>query len=188
MHIRNIGKIIYAACIGTAILNIAVIFLIGCGITGCEILKNKKSLNQETTGVSKKETFAIDTSNGGSVKKNETKTKEEFDWYRLTQMFDNNKQQPGDTKVYPTAVIYEGGKGSKEQTSNTSDSNWFKNAIGLLTKQVDSLNSKLSSKEKDIQSETKGVGLVMVIFIVAGFFVLYMLGKYFFGKFKIIKS
>jgi hypothetical protein len=156
-------------------------------LQGCEILKNKKSLQLDDTAVSKKETAATDSSQGGSINKTETKTKEEFDWWRMTQLFDQNKAVPGETKVYPSTIVYEGGKGSKEQTQNSTDSTWFKNAISLLTNQVDSLNRKLEMKEKDIKSETKGVGLVMVIIIVAAAFVLYLIGKGLFKKFSIVK-
>lgn len=137
------------------ILGLVAIILL---MISCQVLKSKKSISSDSTSV-KKEVLAItDTSKGGSVKTNTTK--EEFDWYKMTQLFDQNKAKPGDTKVYPSTVIYEGGKGSKEST--TIDSSWFKNALAIMQAKVDSTNKKYEEDQKNKSSESKGLGLWLI--------------------------
>lgn len=165
-------------------------FLLACMLllSGCEVLKGKKSFTQDSVSVKKQQSAVIDTGNGGSVIKQQNSTKEAFDWYRMTQLFDSNKQLPGETKVYPSTVIYEGGKGTKEQNSSTIDSSWFKNALQMYASSVDSLNNKIATMEKNKQSETKGVGLIMVIIIAFGAVFVYGLLRYFLKGYSITKK
>lgn len=137
-------------------------------LLGCSVIKGKRSTSSDSTGV-KKEILAVsDTSKGGSIKTNTTK--EEFDWYKMTQLFDAKQKTPGDTKVYPTAVIYEGGKGSKEST--TVDSTWFKNAMSLMQAKLDSTNAKFQETEKNKESESKGLGVWLILICLAGYWIL----------------
>jgi len=163
-----------------------IIFIIICvvALSGCEVIKGKRSISSDSTAVKKEILQITDTSKGGSVKTNTTK--EEFDWYKMTQLFDQKKQTPGDTKVYPTTVIYEGGKGTKE--SSTVDSSWFLNALNLMQANLDSTNKKLQESEKNKKSETKGVGLIFIILICVGCIVLYAILSGYLKRFKIVKK
>ncbi len=170
-----------------AIVIFVIAFLLLCFLLlSCEIIKGKKSSKSDVSSLRKESVHLIDSSEGGSSRKTDTKVKEEFDWYKMTQLF-NNAQKPGDTKVYPSTVIYEGGKGTKETQVNSIDSNWFKNAMSLLQAKLDSANAKIEQSEKNKHSESKGVGLIMVIIIVIIGLIVYKVAGYYFGKFKILK-
>lgn len=148
-------------------------------LLSCEVIKGKKTIASDSTTVKKETVAVVDTSKGGSVKTNTTK--EAFDWYKMTQLFDQNKQPAGDTKVYPSTVIYEGGKGTKEST--TIDSTWFKNALSLLQAKIDSANAKYESSEKNKQVESKGLGVWLLVICFAAYWVLTKGISWFTGKY-----
>jgi hypothetical protein len=158
----------------------------------CEILKTQKSVDQESSALSKKNSGLIDTSSAGAVKKNETNSKENYDWFRMIQQFPQQKGDSSVTNVYnypqPATVIYEGGTGTREQTSTTIDSTWFKNAITSFSSTIDSLTNKIAVMESSKQSETKGIGISMVIIIVICGFIAYFLIKWGLKRFKIVKK
>lgn len=151
----------------------------------CEITKKLKRNSSDSTAVSKLTTSLIDTSGGGSVSKTTMVSKEDFDWWRTTMQY---KGDTSVTNVYPSTIIYEGGKGSKQSETNEVDSSWFKNALAIIQAQSDSISVIKESFEKNKQSETKGVGLVMVILICAGFWVVSKLFGLITSKYSIVKK
>lgn len=158
-------------------------------LSGCELTKQIKHSTSDSTSLNKSTVNAVDTSKGGSVKTTNTTTKEDFDWYKITQLFSQNKDTSiNNTNVYPSTVIYEGGKGTKEQVSNTIDSSWFKNQLSFMTLTIDSLNKKIETYSKDKHSETKGVGLIMVIIIVVCGMIAYFLLSKILGGYTIVKK
>lgn len=156
--------------------------LIALLLCGCEVIKAKKSSSTDSVQVTKSAVSAIDTGNSGQVSKNETKTSEAFDWYKMTQLIEQAK--PGDPKV----VVVEGGRGSKEQTSTGIDSNWVKNYLTYQKNTSDSTSRQSEVTEKDKHSETKGLGTFMIVLIViAGIFVYALIDKGILSKFKIAR-
>jgi hypothetical protein len=139
-------------------------------LPGCEIIKHTKKSNTDSVSVSRKNTSTIDTTQSGGVSKSSTLSKEDFDWWKTTLHFGEHK----DTNIYnfhnypqqPATIIYEGGKGTKETQTNTLDSNWIKNALTQYKNEYDSSHLKSELKEKDKESETKGLGLWAIILIV----------------------
>lgn len=170
-----------------AIIALAVVF------SGCEITKGKKSASFDQTGVSKKTASSTDSSAGGGIKKTESNSKEQYDWYRtIMQYLPGQYRDTNITNVYnypqqPATIIYEGGKGTKEQNTNTFDSTWFKNALASAMASMDSLKSIVQTSEKNKQSETKGVGLVLVIIVAVAAVVLYALLTGYLKRFRIVK-
>lgn len=160
---------------------------------GCEVIKAKKASRMDQTGVQRIAQSSSDSSAGGSLKKSDNISKEQYDWYRTTmQYLPGQYKDTNVTNVYnypqqPATIIYEGGKGAREQSSSTFDSSWFQNALATAMARVDSLTQKLEMSEKNKQSETKGVGLVMVIIIVIAGIVVYALLRNAIRKFKIVK-
>lgn len=166
---------------------IAVVCFCFTCLSSCEVIKGKKSVKSDSTAVSKNTVNALDTSKSGSVTKSEVKSKEENEWWRIIQSFQKDTVN-NVTNVYPSTVVYEGGKGTREQTENKVDSTWFKNYISFMQSKYDSLSSKLEQVEKNKQSETKGVGLIMVIIIVIAAIILYAILSGYLKRFKIIRT
>lgn len=156
------------------------VFLIS--LPGCEVIKAKRSASTDSVHVSKSAVSAIDTTGSGQVSKTETKSKEDFDWYRMTQLIEQAK--PGDPKV----VVVEGGRGTREQTSTGIDSNWVKNYLSYQKSTSDSASKQTEVTEKDKHSETKGLGAFMVVLICIGVLVAYIIiDKGFISKFKMVR-
>ena len=154
-----------------------------CG--SCKILKHTESSKSDSTNVKKLNVNDTKVDSGGSVKKNETKAKEANEWERTIYHYSKDTNI---TKIYPTAVIYERGSGTKEQESNTTDSSWFYNFQNTILAAVDSLNNKIETAEWNKSSTTKGVGLITLILVAAGAVVLFKGLGYVGSKFQIVKK
>lgn len=159
----------YWVCLWLALLSL--IIVVSMLFASCKILHTKKTNSNDTTSVKKTDLSTKDSSTKGGVKTDSSKTKEEFEWWRLIL-----SQHRGDTNVYnfnsypqPATVIYEGGKGSREEQKHMYDSAWDNKVTVLVAQSIDSMNRKISNLEKNSRTETKGVGLITVILIGAGF-------------------
>jgi hypothetical protein len=140
----------------------------------CRVVRKVNRNSSDSTSLRKVSALAVDSGTGGSIKKSTTDTKETFDWSKLTI------QYPRDTNVTniynypqkPATVIYETGKGTKETQSQTIDSIWFKNAISSLTVTIDSLNARVSEYHKEAKTESRGLGVWLILICLAGYWIL----------------
>lgn len=178
----------YWVCLWLALLGL--IIVVTMLFSSCKILHTKKVKSNDTTSVKKTELNSKDSATKGAVKTDSSKTKEEFEWWRVIL-----SQQRGDTNVYnfnsypqPATVIYEGGKGSREEQKHVYDSAWDNKITVLVAQSIDSMNRKISNLEKSSLSETKGVGLITVILIGAGFFIANLLLGYVGSNYTIKKK
>jgi len=151
-------------------------------LSGCKVMRDIEKKSGDTTSVSKISTALVDTGNGGNVKK--SNTKEEYDWWKKTETY--QPPAPGVTNVYPSTVVYEGGKGIKE--TNTFDSGWFKNALSLMQNKYDSLNAKTEEYRKQSETKSKGLGTFFIVLICVGCFILYLIISGYLKKFSIVKK
>lgn len=156
-------------------------------LSGCEILKHRSSIATDSGTVSKAGSLLKDTSSGGRVSINTNTNKEAFDWFKTTLQYPRDTTA-NITNVYPSTIVYEGGKGTKEQTSITTDSTWFKNAIEQMQAKYDSGFAKMQASQMDSKSQTKGVGLMTVVLILLGYFVLTNGIKFISSKYSIVKK
>lgn len=161
----------YWRCLWLALLGL--IIVISMLFSSCKILHTKKTKSNDTTSVKKTEIATKDSSTRGVVQSDSSKTKEEFEWWRLIL-----SQQRGDTNVYninsypqPATVIYEGGKGSREEQKHLYDSAWDNRMAVQVALAIDSMNRKIDSMEKNSRTETKGVGLFTLLLVGAGFLI-----------------
>ncbi len=152
---------------------LALIIVVSMSFASCKILHTKKANSNDTTSLKKTELTSKDSSAKGGVKTDSSKTKEDYEWWRVIL-----SQQKGDTNIYninsypqPATVIYEGGKGSREEQKHVYDSAWDNRMTVLVAQTIDSMNRKISNLEKNSRSETKGVGLITIILIGAGFLI-----------------
>lgn len=139
--------------------------------SGCEVFKFRKENKTDSTAVKKKIAVATDSSNGGSVKKEETKSKEENEWWRLIQHYGRDTVT-NNFYPQPATIIYEGGRGNKEESTSTVDSSYYQNMMRMVAMSFDSLNRKVDSIENKKHSETKGVGLITLLLVAGGAVVL----------------
>lgn len=158
-------------------------------LLGCEIMRHSKTDKQRLDQVNKSSSVLTDSGTGGNVKRQNNSSKEDYDWYKITQQF---KPDTNITKIYnypqPATIIYEGGKGTKEQTSTSIDSSWFKNQLSLLQSRYDSLTAISEAKLKDSKTETKGVGLITALLIGAGFLIVGKSLGFITSKYSIVKK
>lgn len=154
-------------------------------IGGCEILKSKRSSSADSTSVSRKTEANNSDSSGGRVSKEQSNSKNEYE--RTTFIY-----PPRDTTVLnvynqpPSTIIYE--KGKSEQATTRVDSGWFKMMEQQLKSMSDSLSSSRKENSKDVEKQTKGVGLIAVILIALGAVVLFKLMGWGLGKFTIVRK
>jgi hypothetical protein len=143
----------------------AVVFLLAVvGLTSsCRILKGKESITQDSTQVKTKLEEVKDTTSAGNVKKSESTSIEEQDWFRILQL----ARDTVTNNIYPTTII-EGGKNRKEETTKSTDSTWLVNLFVGMKKELDSTRVELSMLKKDKSSQTKGLGLFAIILIALG--------------------
>lgn len=145
------------------------ILIVAWVMLSCNVIKAKRSTRATTDSVSSRKTAAVDTSSGGSVSRGTSK--ETFDWSKLTLQY-----PPGDTNITniynypqrPATVIYETGKGSKEESR--SDSAYWQNAFSLMQSQQDSLHRELVEMRKDKETRPS---IWLFVGIVAAGLVLY---------------
>lgn len=140
----------------------------------CNVIKGKRSTRATVDSVARKTVNVVDTGSGGAVSRGTSK--ETFDWSKLTIQY-----PPGDTNITniynypqkPATVIYETGKGTKEETH--TDSTWFKNALSAMQNSVDSLHRELATSQKD--KETRPSVWLFLGLGVAGWLLGAALGK-----------
>lgn len=164
-----VGVIIFFTC------------LLIMGMCGCEVIKGKKSVQSDSTHVVKAEAVKTDSTKSGIVTK--TDISEMYEKWKTTLTFPRDTSV---TNVYnyprPETIVIEKEVGQKTETK--SDSSWYFNFQSSVFTAIDSLNRKIDSYEKTKSSETKGVGLTLVIIIAIAAVVL--------GKvalpFKIVKT
>lgn len=120
--------------------------------SGCSIDMFKKKTSSDSTSLKKE--LAIDTSKkeSGSISKTNTVSREEFDWFKTTMQYGPK----GDTvtnNIYPQTVIYEGGRGKKEQETNSIDTNWLKEQLGKSQSKTDSTSASAASTDKKSKTQ-----------------------------------
>jgi cobalamin biosynthesis Mg chelatase CobN len=165
--------------------------------TGCafQFKKAKRSLTTDSTSVKRLDIKTSDTTAQGAVHKQETTTKENNEWFRMLIPLLNQKggdttinnfiSQPGQQQR--PYIIYEGGKGSKEQTTNTVDSSWFNQMKLMQQNMLDSMNAKMTKTSTD-KSSSAGISLMTLILVGLAFLVINFGIGYFKNKYSITKK
>lgn len=145
--------------------------------SSCKVLRNINRVSTDSASVSKVNVLNTDTSKSGNTTKQTTK--EELEWWKKTESY--QPPAPGVTNVYPSTIIYEGGKGVRQ--TDYFDSAWVRAALSSMQLKYDSINAKNQSFQKQSESKTKGLGLFFVVLICIGCVVAYaVLSRYI--KFK----
>lgn len=150
------------------------LFMLACLVVilaSCELFKKTTKQETQDMAASSKTASGLDTSKSGSVTKTTTNVKENDEWWRETWKFPIDTGHDV-TNVYPSTIIYEGGKGTKETNTQQIDSNWLKAYIAFAMSQKDTTHASASSKEVEKQSETKGLGIWMFVICFAGYWLL----------------
>lgn len=153
-NVTTIFKWVLSAIIG------GVFLLFFSLISGCEVLKGKKSSRIDTIAVSK-----IDT---GYLNKINSENKTNWDWFRTTYKF--NPDNPRDTNIInnyyqaqkPEVVVVEGGHGASQTIVQQIDSGW--------RQKYDSLRY---SKVEEIKDKKSGTPTTLLIFIGFGILILF---------------
>lgn len=130
----------------------------------CNVLKSKRSTVASTDSVSKRSTSVVDTGTGGSVSRGTSK--ETFDWSKLTIQYP--RDTPNMTNIYnypqrPATVVYETGKGTKEEAR--TDSNWFKNFLVQLD---DKYDARFTRIEESVKNKETKPSIWFYIILIAG--------------------
>lgn len=146
--------------------------------SGCEVLKGKKHTVSDSTSVKKQEVVINDSTRSGSVKKEETNSHEENEWFRLTMQY-LQAHPGGDTSItnnnyypQPATIIYEGGKGKKDEHTTTTDSSFYLNIMRFIAASNDSLSRRIDIMDKNKKSETKMFQLLPLALVLAGLYLL----------------
>lgn len=178
----------YLVCLWLALL--ALIIVVSLLFSSCKILHTKKESKNDTTRVIKADLSVKDTSSKGSIKKDDTQSTDKYEWWRIITSLPK-----GDTNVYnintypaPATVIYEGGSGVKEEQRQIMDSSWDNKMTMLVAQAIDSMNRKISNLENNSRTETKGVGLMTILLIGAGFLIANKLLGFLGGNYTITKK
>ena len=155
---------------------------------GCEILKSNNSNKGDSTHVNKQ--FSSDTSsiNAGTVKYDEKKSLEENEWWRIIKQFPKGDTITPITNVYPSTVIYEGGKGRKEESQQSYDSSFLQHFESRVMSKVDSISFKVEQISKQKSTNSTGIGYTTLILILAGYFILTKGAGFIFSKYTITKK
>lgn len=150
------------------------LFMLACLLVilaSCELFKKTTKKETDSMTSSVKTSAGLDTSKSGSVTKTNTNTKEQDEWWRKIIQYPVDTSHDV-TNVYPSTIIYEGGKGTKETNTQQIDSNWLKAYIAFAMSQKDTTHASASSKEVEKQSETKGLGVWLFVICFAGYWLL----------------
>lgn len=182
MNLRE-HKNFWAAVIIFIITFAALYFLIII-LPGCNVTKHRNLSTSDTTGISKSLKNNLDTSKGGNIKSSDISSKENSEWWKKTFVFPTDTSK-NVTNVYPSTIIYEGGKGNKETNERKFDSGWFYDYKASMEAKYDSTNKKISELQEDKKS--KSGGIPWWVFVVV-FLVYEILTKVVFKKFSIIKK
>lgn len=175
-------KIIFAVC--AYILLFALFIAICIAISSCKILKKSSYKSSDSTSVSKDLSKGKLDSAGGSISKNNSISKELTDWWKTTVQFPVDTSSRT-TNVYPSTIIYEGGKGQKEVQSDNTDSSWYSKKMETMQAKIDSLSTHKSEgesyKKSDISTKT-------LIFGVAALYLFVEVLKFISSRYKISKK
>lgn len=169
---------------------LAVIVLVFC--TGCNIERFFSRQRSDSTAVSKVQTGIKDSLNSGSVSTNNSKSKEDYEWWRMIV----ENMPKGDTAVTvnniypaPARVIYEGGSGTRQEEKQSKDSTWMHQLFSLIKESFDSTNRRIDNVEKQSKTETKGLGLFFtLILVMIGAVLLFKLMGFVGNNYSIIKK
>lgn len=168
---------------------IAVIVLVFS--TGCNIERYFSRQRSDSTAVSKVKTGFKDSVNSGSVSTNNSKSKEDYEWWRMIV----ENMPKGDTTVTvnniypaPARVIYEGGSGTRQEEKQSKDSTWMHQVFSLIKESLDSTNRRIDNVEKQSKTETKGLGLFTLILLMGGAVVLFKLMGFIGNNYSITKK
>lgn len=132
---------------------LAVVLIVGCSmLTGCEVLKTKRTATKDSVAVAK-----VDT---GRVIKNEVTNERKEDWWREVAEFGRGDTVTINnyTTTQPVRIIREGGTIREVATAVNYDSLWGR--------RFDSLAVKLATTEKS--KETKVLSMWQIIGLCAG--------------------
>ena len=132
---------------------LAVVLIVGCSmLTGCQVLKTKRTATKDSVAVIKTDT--------GRVTTNVTTNERKEDWWREVAEFGRGDTVTINnyTTTQPVRIIREGGTIQQASTAVNYDSLWGR--------RFDSLAVKLSTTEKS--KETKVLSMWQIIGLAAG--------------------
>ena len=132
---------------------LAVVLIVGCSmLTGCQVLKTKRTATKDSVAVIKTDT--------GRVTTNVTTNERKEDWWREVAEFSRGDTVTINnyTTTQPVRIIREGGTIQEASTAVNYDSLWGR--------RFDSLAVKLSTTEKS--KETKVLSMWQIIGLAAG--------------------
>lgn len=159
--------------------------------SGCSIEKFFSRQRSDSTTVAKSQTEKKDSTSAGSVNTTNTKSKEDYEWWRV--ILENLPKKDTNVTVnniYPTParVIYEGGTGKIEQEVNSKDSTWFYQLALLIKATTDSTNKRIDNLEKKKDVSTPGLGIITVILIASAVAVFFRVISYVGSHYKLSKK
>lgn len=170
---------------------VALFALIILILTSCNIERFFTRQRSDSTAVSKVQTGIKDSLNSGSVSTNNSKSKEEYEWWRMIV----ENMPKGDTTVTvnniypaPARVIYEGGSGTRQEEKQSKDSAWMHQVFSFIKESLDSTNRRIDNVEKQSKTETKGLGLFTLILVMGGAVVLFKLMGFIGTNYSITKK
>lgn len=173
------------------IIWIVAMILSCCALLSCSFMKKINRSKSDSASIRKELNSSFDSSKSGSVKNEKNHFKEDSDWWKITQTFPQSKSPvPGVTNVYPSTVVYEGGKNSKEQEQSSSDSSWMKNAISKLESKLDSAGKVIENYESNTKTKAFQLTWWMVIILCGLVYIAIKLGESIMKKysFNIVKK
>jgi len=132
---------------------LAVVLIVGCSmLTGCQVLKTKRTATKDSVAVIKTDT--------GRVTTNTSTNERKEDWWREVAEFGRGDTVTINnyTTTQPVRIIREGGTIQQASTAVNYDSLWGR--------RFDSLAVKLSTTEKS--KETKVLSMWQIIGLAAG--------------------
>ncbi len=173
------------------ILLLMVLFVSTCVLTSCSIEKFFSRQRSDSTTVAKTQTEKKDSTSAGSVNTTNTKSKEDYEWWRV--ILENLPKKDTNVTVNniypaPARVIYEGGTGKIEQEVNSKDSTWFYQLALLIKATTDSTNKRIDNLEKKKDVSTPGLGIITVILIAAAVAVIFRVISYVGSHYKLSKK
>lgn len=173
------------------ILLLMVLFVSTCVLTGCNIEKFLSRQRSDSTIVAKTQTEKKDSTSAGSVNTTNTKSKEDYEWWRV--ILENLPKKDTNVTVNniypaPARVIYEGGTGKIEQEVNSKDSTWFYQLALLIKATTDSTNKRIDNLEKKKDVSTPGLGLWTLIIVAGGAVIFFKLLGYVGSNYKLSKK
>lgn len=154
-------------------------------LSSCEVLKSKKSSDSLKQTEAKKDSSRKKEDVTNSVSKNES-SKEQNNQYEKTTT--NYQKDPVTNKIYPTVVIRETGTINTKEAQSSYDSLQQVKREEAFIIAVNSLKEEISTINKDKKSETKGLGLWLIVIAIVGYDVIKKGAIYLFNNYKIKKQ